>query len=110
VGIQALVVFVGLTIALIVGVLAGTSEVAGLAGWLAIGLVPLIWASVYLMERVIGRQIWQHTAPYPYPWMQVATVPEVSEPRRARHRPPGDPWARVPEGASHGTTSTAHAA
>jgi hypothetical protein len=33
---------------------------------------------LYLTERVIGREIWQHTAPYPYRSMQVATVADVS--------------------------------
>ena len=76
-GIQALVVFIALTIALIVGVLAGTLEVGvGLAGWLAVGLLPLIWALLYVTERVIGRDIWHYTAPYPYRRKEMA--PEVS--------------------------------
>ena len=74
-GIQVLVVFVGLIIALSVGVLAGMLELsAPLLGWLAIGLVPLLWTLLYLTERVIGREIWHYTAPYPYGWMQVDTV------------------------------------
>ena len=75
-GIQALVVFIGLTIALMGGVLAGTFEVgARLAGWLAIGLVPVMWTLLYLTERMIGREIWHYTAPYPYRWMEVETIP-----------------------------------
>jgi hypothetical protein len=79
VGIQALVVFVGLTIALMVGFFAGTLEVgARFAGWLAVGLVPVMWTLLYLAERVMGREIWHYTAPYPYRWMEVATVAKAS--------------------------------
>jgi hypothetical protein len=86
VGIQALVVFVGLIIALTVGFFAGTLEVgARFAGWLAIGLVPVMWTLLYLAERVIGRDVWHYTAPYPYRWMEVATVAEASRLQTARH-------------------------
>jgi hypothetical protein len=87
VGIQALVVFIGLTIALTVGILAGTLEVgARVAGLLAIGLLPVMWALLYLTERVIGREIWRYTAPYPYRWMQVASVSETSRLQTAPER------------------------
>ena len=83
-GIQVLVVFVGLIIALLVGVLAGMLELsAPLVGWLAIGVVPFLWTLLYLTERVIGREIWHYTAPYPYGWMQVETVMEASHPESA---------------------------
>ena len=83
-GIQALVVFIGLTVALIAGVLAGTWEGgARLAGWLAVGLVPVMWTLLYLIERVTGRQIWHYTAPYPYRWMEVATVTQPSRQQTA---------------------------
>ncbi len=86
-GIQALVVFIGLTIALTVGILAGTSEVgARVAGLLAIGLLPVMWALLYLTERMIGREIWHYTAPYPYWRMQVASVSETSLLRTAPER------------------------
>lgn len=86
-GIQALVVFIGLTIALVTGVLGGTLEIgARLAGWLAIGLVPVMWTLLYLTERVIGREIWQYTAPYPYRSMQVAAVAEASRLQTAPER------------------------
>ena len=78
-GIQVLIVFAGLSIALSVGVLAGMSELSGpRVGWLAIGVVPVLWAFLYLTERVIGREIWHYTAPYPYRRMQVKTVTEAS--------------------------------
>ena len=86
-GIQALVVFVGLTIALTLGVLAGTLEVgAPLAGWLVIGLVPVLWALLYVTERVTGREIWQYTAPYPYRWMEAAGATEASRLQAAPER------------------------
>ena len=77
-GIQALVVFIGLTIALIAGVLSGTSEVnARLAAWMAIAVVPVMWRLLYLTERVIGREIWQYTAPYPYRRMEAESGTEA---------------------------------
>ena len=78
-GIQALVVFVGLAIALIAGVFTAPFESgARVAGWLAIGLVPVLSALLHVTERVIGREIWHYRAPYPYRRMKVATVAEVS--------------------------------
>ena len=66
-GIQALVVFIGLAVALVIGILAGTVEMAALhAGWLAIGLLPVIWTLLYLIERVMGKDVWNYAAPYPY--------------------------------------------
>jgi len=64
--IQTRVLFVGLGIALIGGVGAGAFS-AGLrhAGWLAIGLVPLSWALVSLIERGLGHELWHYTAAYP---------------------------------------------
>ena len=86
-GIQVLVVFAGLSIALSVGVLAGMLELsAPLVGWLAIGSVPVMWTLLYLTERVIGRDIWHYTAPYPYRSMEVATVAEASHPEATPER------------------------
>lgn len=43
-GIQAVVVFIGLVFALAIGAVAGTwYESSRLAGWLAIGSVPVLW-------------------------------------------------------------------
>ena len=86
-GIQVLVVFAGLTIALTMGVLAGMLELsAPLVGWLALGLVPVLWTLLYMTERVIGRDIWHYTAPYPYRSMEVATVAETSHPETTPER------------------------
>ena len=70
-GIQAVVVFVGLLAALAAGGIAGARDIAApLTGWLAIALVPAVWGLLHLIERRIGRRIWHYTAPYPYSWMQ----------------------------------------
>jgi len=65
-GIQSRVLFVGLGIALIGGVVAGVfSAELRHAGWLATGLVPLGWALVSLIERFVGHELWHYTAAYP---------------------------------------------
>jgi hypothetical protein len=64
VGIQTLVVFVGLAFALVVGIVAGISDTgARLAGWLAIALIPVTWILWSVTERLIGREIWDYAAP-----------------------------------------------
>lgn len=72
-GIQTLVVFVGVAITLVLGI---TTAVWGAslraAGWIAIGFVPITWALLHLIERLIGREIWRYSAPYPYRWMDAA--------------------------------------
>ena len=66
-GIQTFVVFIGLAIALLVGAIVGMLEVSGpLAGWLAVGLLPVVWTLLYVIERATGRAIWHYTTPYPY--------------------------------------------
>jgi hypothetical protein len=71
--------------ALMVGVLVGTLEASvRLAGWLAIGLVPVVWTLLYLTERMIGRDIWHYAAAYPYRRMEeIATVTQAPRPPRA---------------------------
>jgi hypothetical protein len=66
VGIQALVVFVGIVAALAVAALgvAWFDNLRG-AGWLAIGIVPFAWVVLRLVEQLIGRDVWHYTAPYP---------------------------------------------
>lgn len=87
-GIQALVLFIGLTIALTVGVLAGMSEAtAPFAGWLVIGLFPVMSALWYLTERAIGREIFHYTAAYPSR-RDVAAVIDASRPQTAAEREP----------------------
>jgi hypothetical protein len=87
VGIQAFVVFVGVAIALLVGVIVGMLDVAGpLAGWLAVGLLPVVWTLLYLIERATGRGIWHYSTPYPYRRMAVAPVTRASRPQTAPQR------------------------
>jgi hypothetical protein len=63
--------FVGLSMALTAGLAAGMLDVESrVAGWLAVGLVPVMWMVSRLLERAMGRKIWQYTAPYPYRWMR----------------------------------------
>ena len=80
--IQALVVFIGLTIALSVGGIAGMLEGGGpLAGWLTVGLLPVMWTLLYLVEWATGRDIWHYTTPYPYRRMEVASITVSSRPQ-----------------------------
>ena len=73
-GIQAVVVFIGVAFALAAGVLAGAwYGDSPLAGWVAVGSVPVLWGLMYVIERVTGREIWRYTAPYPYSSMQAAS-------------------------------------
>jgi hypothetical protein len=72
-GIQTLVVFIGVATAVGVGlltVLSGASPRA--AGLIAVGFALLMWALTGLIERLIGHEIWQYSAPYPYRGMDVA--------------------------------------
>ena len=83
-GIQTFVVFIGVAIAVVAGVITGMLEVAGpLAGWLAVGLLPVVWTLSYLIERAAGRGIWHYTTPYPYRSMAVAPVTRASRPQAA---------------------------
>lgn len=78
-GIQALVVFVGVVAALAVAALgvAWFDNLNG-AGWLALGIVPFAWVLLRLVEQLIGRDIWHYAAPYP---------PETG-PRQTKDRQP----------------------
>ena len=83
-GIQAITVFAGLAIALAVAVFASLLDVgAPLLGWFAIALVPVLWTLLHLTERVIGREIWHYTAPYPYRAMRAAAVGNAPHLKRA---------------------------
>jgi hypothetical protein len=65
-GIQALVVFVGIVAALAVAALGvGRFDNLSGAGWLALGMVPFAWVLLRLVEQLIGRDIWHYAAPYP---------------------------------------------
>jgi hypothetical protein len=62
--------------------------------------VPVMWAIMYLLERVLGREIWQYSAPYPYRWMEDDdddTATGTSHLTSARERPVADAIAE--EGA-----------
>jgi hypothetical protein len=76
-GIQTLVVVIGVASALGVGVLTAASGMSlRSAGLIAVGLAPLMWAVTYVIERIIGRDIWDYAAPYPYRWMDVTPTDE----------------------------------
>ena len=78
-GIQAVVVFIGVAFALAAGALAGAwYGDSPLAGWVAVGSVPVLWGLMYVIERVTGREIWRYTAPYPYSSMQAASRGETA--------------------------------
>jgi hypothetical protein len=65
-GIQALVVFVGIVAALAVAALGiAWFDTLNSAGWLALGIVPVAWVLLRLVEQLIGRDIWHYAAPYP---------------------------------------------
>ena len=75
-GIQTLVVFVGVAIALVLGITtAAWGASLRAAGWIAIGCVPIMWALLHLIERLIGRAIWHYSAPYPYRRIDTAPNP-----------------------------------
>lgn len=58
-----------IVLALTLGIIAGISGSDRLARVLVIGFTPAIWAASYLVERLMGRDMWHFTAPYPYRWM-----------------------------------------
>jgi hypothetical protein len=59
-----------LVLALALGVLAGASESRLFLRALIVGAVPAIWALSHVVERLMGRGMWQDRAPYPYRWMR----------------------------------------
>lgn len=87
-GTQGFVVSVGVAIALTIGAAAGVSDVGarGVAT-IAIAMVPVIWMLLHMKERVIGREIWQYTAPYPYRSMEVPTTTPSTRPLGVRRSP-----------------------
>ena len=67
--VRTVVVLVSIGGALAVGI---TGEAWGgqkPSGVLVLGAVPLMWGALHLLERSMGRDIWQFDAPYPYRWM-----------------------------------------
>jgi hypothetical protein len=92
VGIQALVVSVGIVAALVLGIWGASFDNLNGAGWLVIAVVPAVWAAVRLTERLIGRDIWEYTAPYPDTSMLADN--DVARREEALEALPGDTtWA-----------------
>jgi hypothetical protein len=97
VDIRFVVVSIGVVIAMAAGALASTVGFGmHLAAWLAVGLVPVTWTLVNLLERAIGRDLWHYSAPYPYGATEVEErLSPLSQrrhrraprPRRLGHRP-----------------------
>ena len=78
-GIQTLVVVIGVASALGIGLFTAASAVSlKTAGLIAIGFVPLMWAVTHVIERIIGRDVWDYAAPYPYRWMDVTLTDKTS--------------------------------
>ena len=73
------IVLTTIVLALALGIIAGISESRLLTRALIIGFAPAVWAASHVIERFTGRDMWQFTAPYPYPWMResgdVASTP-----------------------------------
>ena len=72
-----------IVLALALGLIAGISESRQLTRALIVGFVPAIWAASHVIERLMGRDMWHFTAPYPYPWMRWARRSET-DPLAAR--------------------------
>ena len=69
-GIQTLVVFGGIALALGVGVLTPIWVTSmRTAALISLGLIALMGPALWLIERLLGRDIWHYHAPYPYRWM-----------------------------------------
>jgi hypothetical protein len=96
-GIQALVVFVGVAIALALGITtAAWGASLRVAGWIAIGFVPIMWALLHLIERLMGREIWRYSAPYPYRRMHAAPTHDgPSTPREQERDESHEGWQWV---------------
>jgi hypothetical protein len=96
-GIQTLVLFIGVASALGVGLLTAASGASlRSAGLIAVGFVPFMWAVTYVIERIIGRDIWDYAAPYPYRSMDVTLTDETpSYTTDARGRERHDEWASL---------------
>jgi hypothetical protein len=62
-GIQTLVLFAGVAVALAVGIITAAWGLR-VVGWISIGLIPVTWAAIKLLERSLGREIWRYSKPY----------------------------------------------
>jgi hypothetical protein len=59
-------VLAAIVIALLLGTVVAGSESRVLTGALIVAYAPAIWGLSYLTERMIGRDMWEFSAPYPY--------------------------------------------
>jgi hypothetical protein len=96
-GIQTLVVFVGIAIALALPIITvAWSASMRTVSWIVIGMVPLMWTLLRLVEWLFGREIWQYSAPYPYRRMNRAPVDEPPSVSTMHGRDvPGEEWEFV---------------
>jgi len=67
--IRAIVVLVTIVGALAVGIAGASWGGPTLSGVLVLSVVPVMWGVLHVLERSLGRDIWQFDAPYPYRWM-----------------------------------------
>ena len=100
---RALFVLTAVVFALALGVVAGASESRLLMRALIVGVVPALWVLSHVVERLMGRDMWHFSAPYPYRWMRdrretVGTRPNsVRKPVRVRQET--DDRATLPRAA-----------
>jgi hypothetical protein len=67
--IRTIVVLVSVGGALAVGIAGASWGGPKLSGVLVLGLVPVVWGALHLLDRSRGRDIWHFDAPYVYRWM-----------------------------------------
>ena len=75
--IRAIVILVTIVGALAVGIAGASWGGPKLSGVLVLGVVPVMWGALRLLERRMDRDIWQFDAPYPYRWMLEDTDEQV---------------------------------
>ena len=107
-GIQALVVLGGIVAALVVGVVVGLgSSSPSTMGWIVLVFGAATYAALSLIERALGRGIWEYTAPYPYDSAGTGSLDATVTPdrprvvRRAKNTAGGAVWGE-PKAADAG--------
>ena len=97
---RAVFVLTAVVFALALGVVSGASESRLLIRALIIGVVPVIWALSHVVERLMGRDMWHFSAPYPYRWMrdrsETAETPPNAVRKPVRVRQETDDRATLP--------------
>lgn len=84
-GIQALVVLGGIVAALVVGAVVGLgSNSPSAMGWTVLVFGAATYAALSLVERALGRGIWEYTAPYPYDSAGTGSTDATVTPDRPR--------------------------